>query len=173
MVGQGPLDAAVTLRAWRYRVADAAPLAAGSSVDARLGRLTVRAIAHTPTGADIDVERVSLQQLMWTPVDLLGTGGIRSSELLALRNTSRRQAVLSGSELSQQFDYSLLGSISGARLVTGAQRIHFAVFAGGDSPERLDDAWLRGAELVVLRPEDLGIFAKPLRVEWVNLENLK
>ena len=170
---QGPLDAAVTLRAWRYGVADAAPLAAGSSVSARQGRLTVRAVAHTPAGADIDVERVSLRRVMWTPDDLPGTGGTRGSELLALRNTSRRQAVLSGSELGRQFDYSLLYGISGAQLVTGAQRIHFAVFAGGDQPERLDDAWLRGAELLVLRPEDLGAFTRPLRVEWVNLDDRK
>jgi hypothetical protein len=170
---QGPLEAAVTLRAWRYKVVESVPLAAGSSVSARQGRLTVRAIAHTPTGADIDVERVSVRRVMWTPDDLPGTGGTRGSDLLALRNTSRRQAVLSGSELGRQFDYSLLYGISGAQFVTGSQRIHFAVFAGGNQPERLDDAWLRDAELLVLRPEDLGVFTKSLRVEWVNLDDGK
>jgi len=38
---------------------------------------------------------------------------------------------------------------------------------------RLDDAWLAGAELVVLQPEDLGVFTRPLKVEWVNLESAR
>ena len=49
--------------------------------------------------------------------------------------------------------------------------MHFVIPSPTRSRVRLDDEWLAGAELVVLRPEDLGVFTKPLRVEWVNLED--
>ena len=170
---QGPLDATVTLRAWRYRVVDAAPLTVGSAVSARLGRLTVRAVERTHDGVVVDVRRVFLQRLMWTSQDLVGSGGSGSAEHLALRSTSRKQAILLGGESSRQLDYSLVGGLSSQQLGTGTRRLRFVVPLADEDRVRLDDEWLKGAELVVMRPEDLGVFTKPLRVEWVNLEDRK
>jgi hypothetical protein len=170
---QGPLDATVTLRAWRYRVVDAVPLAVGSTVSARLGRLTVRAVERTHDGVLVDVRRVFLQRLMWTSQDLFGSGGVGSAEHLALRNTTRKQAILLGGESSRQLDYSLAGGISSQQLGTGSRRLRFVVPFADEDRVKIDDGWLAGAELIVLRPEDLGAFTRPLRVEWVNLDNAK
>ena len=100
---QGPLDATVTLRAWRYRVVEAIPLAVGNSVLARLGRLTVSSVDRSRDGVQIDVRSVYLRRLMWTSGDLFGSGGVGSAEHLAIRNASRKQAILLGTESARQF----------------------------------------------------------------------
>jgi hypothetical protein len=170
---QGPLDATVTLRAWRYRVVDSVPLAVGNSVLARLGRLTVRAIDRSRDGVLVDVRSVYLQRLMWTSSDLFGSAGVGSAERLAIRNPSRKQAILLGTESSRQFQYSLMSGLSSLQLLTGVRRMRFVIPLADEDRVRLDDEWLAGAELVVLQPEDLGVFTRPLRVEWVNLEDKK
>jgi len=170
---QGPLDATVTLRAWRYRVVDAVPLAAGNTVAARLGRLTVRAVERTHDGVVVDVRRVFLQRLIWTSKDLFGSGGIGSAEGLALRNAARKQAILLAGESSRQLDYSMLSGLSSLQLGTGVRRLRFMVPLADEDRVKIDDEWLAGAELIVLRPEDLGVFTKPLSVEWVNLESAR
>ncbi len=169
---QGPLDAVVTLRAWRYRVVDAAPLAVGSTVSARKGRLTVQAITRARGGVQVDVRRVFLERYEWGPEDFVGSG-IGSSEHLLLRNQSRKQAILVGPETSRQFPYSSVSVIAGRQLGTGVRRLHFVIATADEDRVRLDEEWLTGAELVVMRPEDLGIFTRPLRVEWVNLERAR
>jgi hypothetical protein len=168
---QGPLDATVTLRAWRYRVVEAVPLAVGSAIAARLGRLTVSAVAPTRDGVLVDARRVFLQQFTWTSQDLFGSGGVGSAERLAIRNTSRKQAVLLAAESGRLLNFSLVGGLSSQQLGTGAWRMHFVIPLADEDRVRLDDEWLAGAELVVLQPEDLGVFTKPLRVEWLNLAN--
>jgi hypothetical protein len=165
---QGRLDATVTLRAWRYRIVDAVPLVAGSTVSARLGRLTVRSIAATRNGAQVDVQGAVLQRMWLRSEDLFGSGGFNSAEFLALRNTARKQAVLVAREYTRHFSYSFMG-LSDARVGTEARRLEFiAPFADGEFAT-LDEVWLHGAELIVLRPEDLGAFSKPLRIENVNM----
>ena len=168
---QGPLDAIVTLRAWRYRVVEAAPLAVGSAITARLGRLTVSAVVPTRDGVLVDARRVFLQRFTWTSQDLFGSGGVGSAERLAIRNTSRKQAMLLAAESGRLLNFSLVGGLSSQQLGTGAWRMHFVISLADEDRVRMDDEWIAGAELVVLRPEDLGIFTKPLRVEWVNLED--
>jgi hypothetical protein len=163
----------VTLRAWRYRVVDAVPLAVGSAVSGRLGRLTVRAVDRSRDGVLVDVRSVYLQRLMLTPGDLFGSGGVGSAEHLAIRNTSQKQAILLAGESSRQFQYSLMSGLSSSQLGTGARRMRFVVPLADEDRVKIDDEWLAGAELVVLRPEDLGAFTKPLRVERVNLDNAK
>jgi hypothetical protein len=170
---QGPLDATLTLRAWRYRIVDAAPLAAGSTVSARQGRLTVRAVARTQEGVQVDVSRVFLQRFVLTEEDVLGAAGIPSAERLLIRNISRKQAVLLTAETSRQFSYSFSEGLSSVQLGTGSRRLRFWVSIADGSRATIDDDWLAGAELIVLRPEDLGAFTRPLRVEWVNLETAK
>jgi hypothetical protein len=166
---QGPLDATVTLRAWRYRVVEAVPLAVGSTVTARLGRLTLTAIARTRDGVIVDARYVFLQRVMWTSEDLFGSGGVGSAERLAVRNASRKQAVLLAAESGRQLNSSLGGGISSTQLGTGTRRLRFVVPLDGGHQVELDDEWLAGAEIVVLRPEDLGVFTRPLKVEWLNL----
>jgi hypothetical protein len=170
---QGPLDATVTLRAWRYRVVDAVPLAVGSEVSARLGRLTVRAVDRSRDGVLVDVRSVYLQRLMWTSGDLFGSGGVGSAEHLAIRNTSRKQAILLAGESSRQFQYSLMSGLSSSQLGTGVRRMRFVGPFADEVRVKIDDEWLAGAELVVLRPGDLGVITKPLRVEWVDLDSAK
>lgn len=170
---QGPLDAVVTLRAWRYRVVESAPLAMRGSLAARDGRLTVRGIARNREGVHVDVDWVFLQRVWWTAEDELGSGGIGSAERLVLRNRPRKQAILLASDSLRQFGYSFLGGMSGVQLGTGVRRLRFVVPLDDEHRLTLDEEWLAGAELVVMRPEDLGAFTKPLRVEWVNLEGVK
>ncbi len=169
---QGPLDAAVTLRAWRYRVVDAAPLVVGSTVSARAGRLTVQAIARASGGVQVDVRRVFLERYEWAPEDFVASG-IGSSEPLLLRNQARKQAILVGPEMSRQLPYSTVSVIAGRQLGTGIRRLHFVIATADEDRAVLDDEWIAGAELIVLRPEDLGIFTRPLRVEWLNLERAR
>ena len=170
---QGPLDATVTLRAWRYKVVESVPLAAGNSVLARLGRLTVSSVDRSRDGVQVDVRSTYLRRLMWTSQDLFGSGGVGSAEHLAIRNASRKQAILLGTESSRQFQYSLMSALSSQQFGTGTRRMRFVIPLADEDRVRLDDEWLAGAELVVLQPEDLGVFTRPLRVEWVNLENGK
>ena len=169
---QGPLDAAVTLRAWRYRVVDAAALAVGSTVSARQGRLTVQAITRTREGVQVDVRRVFLQRFERALEEFFGSG-IGSSEHVLLRNQSRKQAILVAGEESKQLNYSMMSGISSMLLGTGIRRLRFVIPFADEDRVRLDDEWLKGAELVVMRPEDLGVFTRPLRVEWVNLDDGK
>ncbi len=124
---QGPLDATVTLRAWRYRVVEAVPLAVGSAITARLGRLTVSAVVPTRDGVLVDARRVFLQRLTWTSQDLFGSGGVGSAERLAIRNTSRKQAVLLAAESGRLLNFSLVGGLSTQQLGTGAWRLHFVI----------------------------------------------
>lgn len=169
----GPLDAQVTLRAWRYRVIEAVPLGAGSAVSARQGRLTVRTVRRTRDTVLVDARSVFLQRLWWRSEDLFGFSGVGSAEHLAIRNTSRKQAILLAGESSRQIHCSLLSGLSSFQLGTGARRLRFVVpLSAGDRVE-IDEEWLSGAELIVLRPEDLGVFTRPLRVEWVNLDSVK
>ena len=135
--------------------------------------MTVTRIARTRDGVIVDARRVFLQRLMWTSEDLFGSGGVGSAERLAIRNTSRKQAVLLGAESGRQLSSSLAGGISSTQLGTGTKRLRFVVPVDGGRQVELDDEWLAGAELIVLRPEDLGAFTRPLRVEWVNLDNVK
>jgi len=170
---QGPLDATVTLRAWRYRVVDAVPLAVGSAVSARLGRLTVSSVDRARDGVQVDVRSVYLRRLMWTSRDLFGSGGVGSAEHLAIRNASRNQAILLGTDTSRHFQYSLMSALSSQELGTGVRRMRFVIPLADEDRVRIDDEWLAGAELVVLQPDELGVFTKPLRVGWVNLEDRK
>ncbi len=170
---QGPLDATVTLRAWRYRVVEAVPLAVGSAIAARLGRLTVSAVVPTRDGVIVDARRVFLQRLTWTSQDLFGSGGVGSAERLVIRNTSRKQAVLLAAESGRLLNFSLVGGLSAQQLGTGAWRLHFVISLADENRARIDDDWLARAELVVMRPEDLGVFTRPLRVEWVNLDSAR
>ena len=170
---QGPLDATVTLRAWRYRVIEAVPLAVGSAIAARLGRLTVSAVVPTRDGVIVDARRVFLQRLTWTSQDLFGSGGVGSAERLVIRNTSRKQAVLLAAESGRLLNFSLVGGLSAQQLGTGAWRLHFVISLADENRARIDDDWLARAELVVMRPEDLGVFTRPLRVEWVNLDSAR
>jgi hypothetical protein len=166
---EGRLEATVELSAWRYRVTDAAPLTTGSTVLARLGRLTVRAIAATRGGVQVDLQGAVVQRVWLTSEDLFGSGGINSAEFLALRNASRRQAVLVARESTRRFSYSSALGLSNALMVTEVRRLEFIAPPAGEESATLDDAWLSGAELVVLRPEDLGVFSKSLRIENVKM----
>jgi hypothetical protein len=170
---QGPLDATVTLRAWRYRVDQSVPVAVGSSLSARHGRLTVRATGPSPGGIHVDLRCVFVERSTWMAEDQIGEGGNGMAERIVLMNKSRTQAVLPAAESFRQIGYGFPGGISGLQLGTGVRRLSFVVRFGDDDRTRLDEEWLKGAELVVLRPEDLGAFTKPLRVDWVNLENVK
>ena len=55
--------------------------------------------------------------------------------------------------------------------MTGVRRLRFVVPLADEDRVKIDEEWLAGAELIVLQPEDLGVFTRPLRVEWVNLED--
>ncbi len=66
-----------------------------------------------------------------------------------------------------------MSALSSLQFGTGIRRMRFVIPLADEDRVRLDDAWLAGAELVVLQPEDLGVFTRPLRVEWVNLDDGK
>ena len=169
---QGPLDATLTLRAWRYRLDEAAPLLVGSTVSARQGRLAVREITPTSEGVVVDLQRVFLERMETTPDAALG-GRLGDRGSLMLRNLARKQAMLAAGETGRRLLYSMLEWFLVGRLGTGTLRLHFLVPREQGGRAVLDEEWLKGAELVVMRPEDLGVFTRPLRVEWVNLEGAK
>jgi hypothetical protein len=169
---QGPLDATLTLRAWRYRLDEAAPLAVGSTVSARQGRLAVRAITPTSEGVVVDLQFVFLERMETTPDAALG-GRLGSREYLMLRIRARKQAMLAAGETGRRLLYSMLEWFLVGRFGTGTLRLHFLVPREQGGRALLDDEWLKGAELVVMRPEDLGVFTRPLRVEWVNLDSAR
>jgi hypothetical protein len=171
-VAQGPLDAMLTLRAWRYRVDESAPLAIGSTVSARQGRLSVHAITPTSDGVIVDLQRAFLERMQITS-DAALARALGSSEYLVLRNQARRQAMLASGETGRRLRHSLLDWFLFSRFGTGTLRLHYLLPRGDGSRAALDEEWLKGAELVVLRPEDLGAFTRPVRVEWVNLDNVK
>jgi hypothetical protein len=81
--------------------------------------------------------------------------------------------MLASGETGRRLRYSLLDWFLFSRFGTGTLRLHYLLPRGDGSRAVLDEEWLKGAELVVMRPEDLGAFTRPLRVEWVNLDNIK
>ena len=98
---------------------------------------------------------------MLTSGDLFGSGGVGSAERLAIRNSSRKQAILLGTESSRQFQYSLMNGLSNQQLLTGVRRMRFVVPLADEDRVKIDEEWLAGAELIVLQPEDLGVFTRP------------
>ena len=49
---------------------------------------------------------------------------------------------------------------------TGSYHLEFDE-ARSDAAFTVDDEWLRGAELLLVQPESLGVITRPLRVEGV------
>jgi hypothetical protein len=45
--------------------------------------------------------------------------------------------------------------------------------AQSDASFAVDDEWIRGAELIRMEPEDLGVITRPLRLEGLRTERPK
>lgn len=162
----GSLDASVTLRAFRYRVVVRSPLAPGSHLVTPFRRATIESIGSRPplawfqrheVGAIVTMRNVSVSGFVSRPFRPEAP-----SSYYVLHNPGRRQGVLAAAQYDLPVASATVGLLSrGVSTGTGYVEFYRSV-----SPEvTLNDEWLRGAELLRMEPEDLGVITRPLRIE--------
>jgi hypothetical protein len=157
----GSIEAEILLRGYLYRIDASIPLRPGATMANDDRRLTVAGVERTTHGLAVLLRHAYIQAF-----DKAGSTG--DGIQFVLRNRARREAVFVTEQ--QANDIALTIGLGWGRPGTGLRRFEFDGSAGPrhDSVS-LTDEWIGGAELVVLTPEDLGTFTRPLQVLHVSL----
>ncbi len=163
----GSFSAQVTFRAYRYRVQAAIPVSPGESLTLPTTHLTIVSVGRRDKPSRGRRDTLQIRVRIASLMDPLVWGSPLS--YYVLRNTARRQAVyltLSyGAGTNRFVPLGRFGEI--LRLVTDALEPWRTAPEGGAS--LFDDEWMKGAELVVVGPEDLGVLTRPVRVDNFSL----
>lgn len=169
--GSGVIDATVRFRAFRYVVTARAGLAVGNSLTTAAQHSTIAAIGPvaSPRFAPADADRPGVDILLrCTVVGPTPWLGGSLTGFFILHNEARRQAVFLSPWGFGRFT-PVVGLVSLRAAVdvwTGLQHLEFDE-SRWDPGFPVNDDWLRGAELLLVEPEELGVVTRPLRVEGV------
>lgn len=163
---EGTVDATLTLRAFRYAVTARAPVSPGGRLLMPGFRATIHAVDLPRSVLAIAAPREGVN-LTLRDVKVTDTRpfGRWPPSYFVMHNASRRQAVLMTTHTTKEFG-ATVGLLS-RYVTTGSFQLEFdpvlsvATFT-------VDEEWLRGAELLRLEPEDLGVVTRPLRIEGVK-----
>ena len=167
------LEGTVGFRAFRFVVTARTALAVDNSLTTTAQHSTittigpvvrvlplVEAVPERP-GVDITLRSTVVGPTPWIGRPLPPTG------FFLLRNEARRQAVFLTPWGQSRFTPVLgLVSMNVSDVWTGSQRLEFDAIQS-EAPFAFDEEWLRGAELLLVEPEFLGVVTRPLRVEGV------
>lgn len=162
--GGGVLRAEVLVKAYRYRVGGTMPLRAGATHATGDRRLSIDSVVRTPRGVVVTVRTAFV-----SPFDAVAAR--RGVVQYVLRNRARREAVFFTNQQTGN-TFLTLGRPDG-QPGTGLRRFEFD-HSRSDRPDvMLTTDWLNGAELVVLEPEDLGMFTRAAEVPVLTTGALK
>jgi hypothetical protein len=156
--GGGRLRADVVVKAYRYGVGGAMPLREGASTATGDRKVSVAGIERTPRGIAVTVRTVFL-----SPFDAVVSR--QGAVHYVLRNRARREAIFFTDQATSNI-FLTLGIGAGSRPGTGLRRFEFDSQRAVTGRLALTDEWVTGAELVVLIPEDLGVFTREAET-WV------
>ena len=157
--GGGVLRAQVVVRAYRYVVAGTMPLRAGSSYARDDRRMSIASVVRTARGVVVTV-RTAFRSAFDDNV------GRQGAVHYVLRNRARQEAVFFTDQ--QASNAWLTAEIGGPSPGTGLRRFEFDSQRPTQGRVAFTNAWLDGAELVVLAAEDLGTFTRSAEV-WVQM----
>jgi hypothetical protein len=148
--GGGQLRATVWLKAYRYRVGAGLRLHPGASYAPGDRRMTITSVEPTTKGIAVTLRTAFLSS---GEAKVAQQGGT----LYVLRNPSRRQAILVTDE--QTSNTRLTIGIGVWNPGTGVRRLEYDS-RGVTGRVAMTSDWIAGAQLVVLVPEDLGVFTR-------------
>ena len=153
--GGGILRAEVVVKAYRYRVGAAVPLRAGASYALPDRWLRVSMVERTPRGIVVTIRTAFV-----TPFDanVARQGAVQ----YVLRNRARREALFFTDQQTSNTFLTLGTTRFGPG--TGLRRFEFDSQRPSNGTIALTNAWVEGAELVVLMPVDLGTFTRSAEV---------
>jgi hypothetical protein len=151
----------LTFVACRYRVTAAAPLAAGARLATRGKSATI--VSTGWRGAAI---RVGMRETFLTSGSPVC--GSPWASYYVLRNQARRQAVSIVHRNLETFTATL--GITTTAVMALAGHIEVELPADYTGPIRLDDEWLRGAELLLVEPEPVGTLTRAMTIDRLVLE---
>jgi hypothetical protein len=156
--GGGTLHADVVAKAYRYGVGGAMPLREGASAATGDRKVSVAGVERTPRGIVVTVRTVFL-----SPFDAVVSR--QGAVHYVLRNRAHREAIFFTDQATSNI-FLTLGVAAGSRPGTGLRRFEFDSQRAVTGRLALTDDWVAGAELVVLIPEDLGVFTREAET-WV------
>jgi hypothetical protein len=157
--GGGTLRVQFVVKAYRYGVVGTLPLEAGSSYARGDLGLSISSVERTTRGAVVTVRAAF--------VSAIETNVARPGALhYVLRNRARREAVFFTDQ--QTSNILLTMGVGRSNPGTGLRRLEFDSQRPTQGRVALTNAWLDGAEVVVLAPEDLGTFTHSAEV-WVQM----
>ena len=153
--GGGILRAEVVVKAYRYRVGAAVPLRAGASYALPDRWLRVTLVERTPRGIVVTIRTAFVSPF---DANVARRGGVH----YMLRNRARREALFFTDQQTSNTFLTLGTTRFGPG--TGLRRFEFDSQRPANGTIALTNAWVDGAELVVLMPVDLGMFTRSAEV---------
>jgi hypothetical protein len=148
------ITATVTMLATQFQPVATMPVSIGSKVSlAKIGVIAIESVSRTTRSLRLVVRETGVRNYQFQGYWL---GGVR----IILRNATRRQAVV-GQEryLSQGGQYTT--NMLGSAVRTATSEVVFEV----NDDALLTDAWLEGAELVLVDEKQIGSVVRPVRVD--------
>ena len=156
--GGGVLRAEVVVKAYRYVVAGTMPLKVGASYARGDQSVSIASVERTALGAVVTVRTAFVSAI---DTNVAPQGAVHH----VLRNRARREAVFFTDQ--QTSNILLTMGVGRSNPGTGLRRFEFDSQRPTQGRVALTNAWLDGAELVVLAPEALGTFTRSAEV-WVQ-----
>jgi len=153
--GGGILRAEVVVKAYRYRVGGTMPLREGASDALPDRRLRITSIARTPRGIVVTVRTAFVSPF---DVNVSRQGAVQ----YVLRNQTRREALFFTDQQASNTFLTLGTTQFGPG--TGLRRFEFDSQLPSNGKIALTNDWIKGAELVVLVPQYLGMFTRSAEV---------
>jgi hypothetical protein len=150
------LNVSLDLLAYRYAIIARVPLNASGVVRGPRYRVEFESTAAIPDGVGVDIRESYVRD--WQPA---------APTFYLLLNQRRRQAVVVTARRESSFRSTLLDFSS---MLVNRTRLEVKLSSAGARQVALDRAWLADAELLVLKPEALGLVSASLGVDGFTLE---
>jgi len=152
------LEASVVLLANQYDVTATVPLKVASTTPMpSRGAVSIESVSRTSTGITISVRETSVERYD----DTWYWSGWRE---YALRNSQRRQVLIGDITAGGRYG-SYTFSFVGAQVRTGVFSWFFRVPDAAAGGPLVDDEWMKGAELVLLKARLVGTVTRQLRLD--------
>jgi len=150
------LNVSLDLLAYRYAIIARVPLNVSGEVRGPRYRVEFERTASIPDGVAADIRESYVRD--WQPA---------APTFYLLLNQRRRQAVVVTNRRESSFQSTLLDFSS---MLVNRTRLEVKLSSAGARQVALDRAWLADAELLVLKPEIVGLVSTSIRVDGFTLE---
>jgi len=149
------LSVLLDLLAYRYAIIARVPLDAGRGARSPRYAVEFEGIAPLEDGVAVDIRESYVRD--WQPAD---------PTFYLLLNQRRRQAVVATNRRESSFQSTLLDYSS---MLVSRTRLEMKLSATAARQVTLNRAWLADAELIVLKPETLGLVSTSIRIDGFTL----